>query len=273
MIVRYMGGLGNQLFQYAFGKAFGEVNNCKVVYDSFSYFYDKKRKYELDKFEITNHKRPLLWEVIFYNILFYLKNGPERFFVHEIKAFIYQNLEKENNKKYYLGYWHNIKYFNSIKKELRREFSIKKMSEKTNSLYQQIKSNTETVSVHVRRGDYLGNAGYVLQGMDYYSRAIEKVREKKRDFIFYVFSDDIEWCKKNFDNSRYDFIFVEGGTTAEDFMLMRACHNHIISNSTYSWWPAYLAEDGEKIAPIKWFTDQSANEDVREAILEEFTLI
>lgn len=273
MIVRYMGGLGNQLFQYAFGKAFGEENKCKVVYDSFSYFRDKKRKYELYQFEISNKKRPFLWEIIFYNSLFYLKKDLKGYFIHENKAFIYQNIEKEDGKKYYLGYWHNTKYFNNIKNELKSEFCIKEMSDGADSLYQQIKSNIETVAVHVRRGDYVGNAGYVLQGMDYYSRAIEKVRERRGCFKFYVFSDDIEWCKKNFDNSMNDFVFVEGRTTAEDFMLMRACKNHIISNSTYSWWPAYLAEEGDKIAPIKWFTDQSANDDVREAILEGFTLI
>lgn len=273
MIVRYMGGLGNQLFQYAFGKAYATKYGIKVKYDSFSYVRDKKRVYELEAFNISNTSKVNVVKQLIYNILFYLKKRTVNLFVYEMKEFEYHEPKSTDYDKYFVGHWQNEKYFESVKKELSEEFTLKIISPNINDIYKLISDNSQSVAIHVRRGDYVGLHGYILQQMDYYKRAIEIAKQKLSNPKFYIFSDDIEWCKLYFDKSADNIHFVEGNSTAEDFMLMRACHGFIISNSTYSWWPAYLSESELKIAPLRWFVDEQTNQDVEKALLNDFVCI
>lgn len=271
MIVRYMGGLGNQFFQYAFGKAFEKKYGVKVKYDTFSYVRDKKRLYELSSFNISSNSKLNEVEQLFFNLLFYLKVKSRKIFIYEKKEFEYLELNSENLAKYYVGSWQNEKYFDSMKNELREEFTLKIMPSNIGDLYKSIISNRQSVAIHVRRGDYVGLQGYILQSMDYYKRAMDIVGQKIPEPEFYIFSDDIEWCKSNFVDTGEKLHFVEKNSTVEDFMLMRACHGFIISNSTYSWWPAYLSDSDIKIAPSKWFVDEETNQNVEKALLNGFT--
>ncbi len=107
----------------------------------------------------------------------------------------------------------------------------------------------EPVSIHVRRGDYVGNSFYVdLIENGYYARAMDEFLDRK----FLVFSDDIEFCKTYFKGS--GFYFSEGNDELEDMNLMMRCNGHIVANSSFSWWAAYLGK-GKTVAPKDWYTD------------------
>jgi GR25 family glycosyltransferase involved in LPS biosynthesis len=113
----------------------------------------------------------------------------------------------------------------------------------------------DTVAVHIRRGDYVNHPDYVQLPIDYYHRALELI---PKDAFVLIFSDDIEWCKKNFIPARPMFFYVQEGSDVEDLALMSQCTYHIISNSTFSWWGAYLANSKKVIAPDKWYAGNLA---------------
>lgn len=109
---------------------------------------------------------------------------------------------------------------------------------------------TDFVSIHVRRGDYVGNGFYIdLTQTDYYQKAMAEFPNRQ----FLIFSDDIEWCKQQ--DIFKDYQFSEGRTEIEDLNLMMHCNGHIIANSTFSWWGAYLGK-GKTVAPKAWYTDE-----------------
>ncbi|WP_192575479.1 alpha-1,2-fucosyltransferase [Butyrivibrio fibrisolvens] len=265
--------MGNQLFQYAFGKVFEKQNSVRVYHDSFSYVRDKKRKYELGQLSISKAKR-LPWIMIWLlNFLFYLKILPDSIFETEKQIFVYQEVCSSDYKKYFVGNWQHYKYFDEIKDDLRKEFTLKEVTERLNEIMAHLNRFDNSVMVHVRRGDYLTISDYVVQGREYYENAMNQCLSKLGSAKFVIFSDDYKWCRENIDNNMYDVEFMDLGLSApEDFQLMRGFHNFIISNSTFSWWPAYLSDGGIKIAPYRWFTNEETNKNVREALLKEFEL-
>jgi len=120
-----------------------------------------------------------------------------------------------------------------------------------------MKYDGETVSLHIRRGDYLRTQDHhPVCSLDYYMDALSKFRDKEYKFI--VFSDDVDWCRNNFNE---DFIFTEGNTDYEDMWLMSLCDHNIIANSSFSWWGAWLNDNPNKrvIAPKKWFGPSYSN--------------
>ena len=147
----------------------------------------------------------------------------------------------------------------SARSELRHEFTLScGMSPVSQKLQHRINdAGEDSVSLHVRRTDYLslkGGGGAVLDPA-YYARAIERICALVPNVRWFVFSDDIAWCREHF-ASLQDVVFVEGNEKApwEDIALMAHCRNHIIANSTFSWWGAYLAPDvGHTICPQQWF--------------------
>jgi hypothetical protein len=238
------GGLANQIFQWACGK------NLSLKYGIPFYldvsFYDDQtgctpRKFSLNKFP---------------NLDFDLFNSDKSGFIEIRDSHVFMDLVIEENKNYFLdGYWGSPKYFKENEKEIKKNLSynsdfIKKVE---NSRYKKILEN-KGVSIHVRRTDYLQSNGYhPIQPISYYEKGLEIIGEY--DSI-YVFSDDIEWCKKNikFNNT----IFVEGFDDIEDLWMMGLCKNNIIANSTFSWWAAFLNENDKKIiAPDNWFGKNS----------------
>ena len=171
---------------------------------------------------------------------------------HEPKApFPHRNIDL-------YGYFQSEKYFKHAEATVRHYFKPKKEYEKSNF-----------VSVHVRRGDYLGLSDYHnVLGMEYYNAACGMFS----NCIFAVFSDDIPWCRENFKGDH--FIFVDSGNDIDDFFIMASCAHHIIANSSYSWWAAWLSEmDGKRvIAPKKWF-GPAAPHNPKDIYCENFTVI
>ena len=133
-----------------------------------------------------------------------------------------------------------------------------KISDNSNLLLEKI-NNTNSVSIHVRRGDYLKDNNINIHGLcslEYYLRAIEILNMSSYKFSFFIFSDDLEWCKAKFSFSN-DLHFCEGNFL-EDFFLMSKCKNNIIANSSFSWWAAFLNENINKtvIYPSNWFANK-----------------
>ena len=149
------------------------------------------------------------------------------------------------------GYFQTEKYFKNIEHEIKSDFTF--IDEITNPCDELLKSefgDSDVISIHVRRGDYLNYSHHPVQSTDYY---IEALSYFNTTTPVIVFSDDIEWCKKQkiFESDR--FTMSEGNNTAVDLYLQTKCNNHIICNSSFSWWGAWLSNSKRVIAPKKWF--------------------
>jgi hypothetical protein len=270
---KIIGGLGNQMFQYAIARALAEKNKDIVLLDISSFETYKLHKYCLPFFNITGKPVP--------------KKGFSRigarlrsFFNSNIiveKSFTFEpNILKLRGSVYLDGYWQTEKYFKDISDIIRQEFTLKtEFSIEEKEITKQIK-NTNAVSLHIRRGDYVTSkvANDVLGvcPMDYYQKAMKIVSDKFINPTFFVFSDDIEWAKENL-NFGYKMVFVEGNKNYEDMRLMNLCKHNIIANSSFSWWGAWLNNNPGKIviAPKKWFNDVTY--DIKDLIPESWMQI
>ncbi len=276
-IVRIMGGLGNQLFQYAMARNLSYFND-KIILDLDLESAETKRNYVLDKFNIVSFPKTTKIKSDYYkqyrkyfdgyNIINrIMKYGKER------ETFVFQDVSK---CIYLDGYWQNRIYFNKIKDVLINEITLNDDIFIKNEILAMIEKNN-SVGVHVRRGDYLNSTNSKIfenQGVEYYISAMNYVKDKIENPLFFVFSDDIAWCKKAFYNID-NIIFVDGNNTAEqDFDMLKKCKHNIISNSTFSWWAAWLKPDNCKllIAPHNWYKNEKTNDNCLKALVEDFIL-
>lgn len=240
IITKLQGGLGNQLFQWGYGKSLAEKHKTELFLDVS--FYDNQygntyRNFELFKF-------PNIKDINQYT--------NKQNSIQIIDDFNYKIFDYENNNNYFLnGYWQSEKYFIDIKETIRKELSIgNETQEKLNKFI-----IGDCISLHIRRTDYITSNGFhPVLTMDYYNLALEKIKDYDNILIF---SDDIEWCKKNL--SFKNMIFIENNTNIEDLWLMSLCKHNIIANSSFSWWGAWLNENQSKIvvAPNDWFGAQT----------------
>jgi hypothetical protein len=270
IIVKIIGGLGNQLFQYALGRHLAIKNDVELKLDISSFQTYNLRNFELSKFNIeskfaTNSELP------------FRRRKPQ---VNKIKAFLGDlvlsriSIIKEKSFRYdpkilnyrrdvYIeGYWQSEMYFKPIKETLKKEIKlIEKLNHKQQQLLHLIE-NTNSISVHVRRGDYVQNPAntsiYSNCSMEYYKKAIEKIEKLVEKPFFFIFSDDVEWVKNNL-RIEHENMLVYGNEAVVDLTLMASCKHNIIANSTFSWWGAYLGDYSQKqvISPESWFTNSS----------------
>jgi hypothetical protein len=177
------------------------------------------------------------------------------------KSFNYSSdLENISDGTYIDGYFQSEKYFSFYKKELRNEFSVKCPLSLANEIFIREINSTNSVMIHVRRGDYVSNSDALsvhgICSLEYYKNAITLIKKRLVEPKFYVFSDDLEWCKSNLELLN-DAVFVSGNerNPEVDIWLMTNCRHHIIANSAFSWWGAWLAKSSDQvvIAPIPWF--------------------
>ncbi|MFY0652178.1 MAG: alpha-1,2-fucosyltransferase [Cyclobacteriaceae bacterium] len=268
VIVRLRGGLGNQLFQYAAGKALALKHEVQLKLDLYTYTLHKYRSFELDNFctnpeiaeqsEINNligrfKIQRLLNKFNHYSFSDKAFAQPHYHFVAD-----FFDLPKDI---YLSGYWQSEKYFEDIQDIIRAEIQPKSpIDDQNKSLIDQL--NVEnSVSVHIRMGDYKNLRKYKTffggLGSEYYKNAIELVQSKTENPRFYFFSDNIAWCQKEFSEVDNAY-FVDQNTGEKSFMdmvLMSNCQHNIIANSTFSWWGAWLNSNLDKIviAPKNWF--------------------
>jgi len=276
IIVHLNGGLGNQMFQYAFGKRTAENNNDILKLDLSHYSNthptETPRRYNLDIYNI-NESFASDKEIgalkfgnrsFFSRILSWLSVSDEErsYIVEKFFQFDQSMLDIKGNA-YLQGYWQSEKYFNDIRKVLLENFTIKTHLDDKNKKVLDGINETESVSVHIRRGDYIKDKKtkqfHGTCSLEYYKKAIDIIGKKIKNPHFFIFSDDIEWAKKNLRLS-YPAHFVDNNDDEhnyEDLRLMSNCKHNIIANSSFSWWGAWLNQNPDKIviAPRKWFND------------------
>lgn len=276
MIVCFGGGIGNQMFQYAFYLALKEKYPYKKFsMDIFDIFSDNPHNgFELErvfgiKAEPCESRYILLYsdhapnDVKHYrllNKLFLAKKlffGPKESRIKQYypTRFIPGVFELDGTKSYFLeGNWINENYFADIKEKVIKAFSFKQpLNLKSREYEEQIK-NTNSVSIHVRKGDYSDSFMDILS-MDYYRSAISIIIKKVENPVFYIFSDDKEFISRQFRDMQ-DKVIVTGNMGKDSFMdmyLMSQCKHNITANSTFSFWGAYLNGNPDKIviAPNK----------------------
>ncbi|OMQ09869.1 alpha-1,2-fucosyltransferase [[Flexibacter] sp. ATCC 35103] len=260
IVVQLIGGLGNQLFQYAAAKAFALETEQKLYIDVSQFESYKLHNYALNHFNIISN----------------VYNKPNRYF-KKIKSFYQKNTSyKEvdfgyNQDLFNLkgdtifldGYFQSEKYFKKYEKEIREDFEIRTPLKKiTTDTIAKIET-VNSVSIHIRRGDYLNNPLHNTSKEEYYKKALEIIEEKITNPVFFVFSDDINWVKSNF-STNHETVFIDfndASTNFEDLKLMASCKHNVIANSSFSWWGAWLNKNQNKIviAPKLWFNDNSIN--------------
>lgn len=271
VIVKIIGGLGNQMFQYAVGKSLAIQNKTSLKLDIGAFKRYKLHDYMLDKLnikaEIATDKD--LKKIFGLSIIRFFYRVPKlgllikRKSIHKEKGFNFDkkllNLKGENI--YLNGYYQSEKYFSDIESIIRQDFvPIKELSGK-NATMADLITKTNSVSIHVRRGDYVSNPTtnsiHGTCSIDYYKKAIEIIAEKNNDLVFFIFSDDCDWARNNIEiNYKKYFIDFNGREKCyEDIRLMSLCKHNIIANSSFSWWGAWLNSNLNKIvvAPSRWF--------------------
>jgi len=259
-----VGGLGNQLFQYAAGRSLSLKLGQPLHLDIAPFKKYKLHHYALNHFNIsakTTHVNKLkMYLPKLFNLVYFKE-----------KTFEYQpEIKNLSSKKdiYLEGYWQSEKYFSDIRPVLLKEFTLKSpLSSLDQEVFKKIKKSDISVSLHVRRSDYFNNkATLAIHGVcdiHYYQKAIEYLKENYKKFTIFVFSDDILWAKENI-KSEFLLEFVEHNRAERNFadlFLISQCHHHIIANSSFSWWGAWLCENKTKtvVAPQKWFKDAGRN--------------
>ena len=286
MIVRLMGGLGNQMFQYAFGRAVSIKNGEPLNLDRMSFLRDKLRDYELGEYHIMEGKKQRAKKLVC-NVIYYIhkKLFPTMDFLpksagmeYEDEVLTRQEITKKN--RYWVGYWQHTGYFEDIRNMLIKEFCYKgSLTKEQEKIAAEIQSGN-SVAMHIRRGDYISDKGkrdYVNLPREYYEQALQYIRERRPNIRIYIFSDDIQWCRQEYSDLA-DAVFIDGAISSDehtDLELMKKCRHFVIANSTFSWWAAWLSENEDKImiAPEHWFCDQEMNCRVKEAILRQMILM
>jgi len=257
-------------------------NDVKLKLDISDFTLYKLREFRLNKFNITadiatveeirrfikNRNKIYLKFIRTYNSLLPFTS---RSYVNE-RFFYYDPETSELSDNIYIeGHWPSEKYFLDIEEIIRQELTlISEMDNYHQNLKKQADS-VESVSIHIRRGDYLSNSKvnqiHGICSMNYYYEAINKIADKISDPYFFIFSDDPVWVTEKFKIS-YPFTVIRGNNQKdyEDLILMSGCKHHIIANSTFSWWGAWLnpCKDKIVISPAKWY--QGADYDTRDLL-------
>ena len=246
-IIKVYGGLGNQLFQYSFALYLKKFSKKEILLDTNEFHYVKHHSgLELNKL-IFNEFRSIS----------FIKHLKYRFLKSLFKPKFYKqklsdvnrlpSVKEFENIEYFDGYWQTYSMVKKIQGELYKSLKPLKISG--------LKINDNSVGIHVRRGDYL-NSKEIYMGIcniDYYKTAVEILNEKILNPDFYIFSDDIPWCKKNLGFIKNKKFVDFNNSSFEDFILLIKFRNKVISNSTFSWWAAMLNKNSKIIiSPSKW---------------------
>lgn len=267
--VRLMGGLGNQLFQYAMGRHLADQKGVDLILDP---RYVNRKAFRsglaIESFNVRahilqEHELQLLPEWAWK-----LSRAVRRFwrpllgFYHETVHGYNADLANQTTGLMFSGFWQSQKYF-GLYQNLVNDLSLVVPLYGNQQVLAAQMSNCTSVALHVRRGDYISNKKALekhgLCSLGYYQRAVAHMRIKLTKPIFFVFSDDPQWVRDNIQLDNAVYVSEEGFPQEVDLMLISLCKNQIIANSSFSWWGAYLNQDENKcvIAPSPWFNDPS----------------
>ncbi len=274
IITHLIGGLGNQMFQYAAGYALSRRFNAHLKFDISDFSnYSLHNGLELVKvfncpLESASQQeiKAILGRTININFLdrikflAYARLYPQHILIDRYRP---EDELKINVPLYIKGYWQNEKYFKDYSQDIRKIFSFRsEMNDQNLSTLERILQGN-SISMHVRRGDYITNPKAAAElgstPMSFFRSAISYMTRKVASPRFFVFSDDIDWARSNL-NTGWPTEYIEnnhGSFSFFDMQLMSQCRHHIITNSSFSWWGAWLNPDPEKIVigPQKWFAN------------------
>jgi hypothetical protein len=264
--IKVIGGLGNQLFQYAFFLYIRKF--YQDAYLDLSYFegYNLHNGFELDKLVKHEYLVPyiknssglkkvlgLIYKYVPVNIAYYYNEYPKIRFRYNSKVLKYRF-------SYFIGYWQSKIYFETIKKQMIETIEFRNLSTRNVDVAKKMEIQ-DSVTVHIRRGDYLQKSDFAEINVQYYINAINYLIENKHigdtNTCIYFFSNDIDWVRSIFKDVKYTKVFVDWnikGDSFQDLFLMTKSKCNIIANSTFSWWGAALnsRKDNTVIAPKEW---------------------
>lgn len=270
IVIELSGGLGNQMFQYALYKKFESLNKDVVMETSFFRSGQELRELELGIFpvkykEITDKEAASIrgygyQDSVLDKIRYKLTPKKYKVYIDKIGPFQPEIFEMEN--VYLSGYWQNENYFKDIREIVCRDFSFSDELVECNKELCHTLENENSVSVHIRRGDYLTTENTRIHGNictdAYYANAMNYIRESVENPQFYIFTDDLEWAREKYRGQ--NVMIVEGNrndSSYVDMFLMSKCKHNIVANSTFSWWGAWLNSNPDKLvlAPPKWLNN------------------
>lgn len=267
-IINIGGGLGNQMFQYAFYLALKKKEKC-ILDISYFEFNNIHNGYELEEiFSIKEKKIKLfykrniilkiIWKLI-RKILCILKY----IYYEKRNLNVEENLEKikKENPVFLSGTWCSENYFLGVTKDIKNIYKFPNFNDRRNKEIAEKIEKTNSVSIHIRRGDYLLKENREYSGLvdeKYYRKAIKIIKNKIEKPVFFIFSDDISWCQKNLKLENEEIYYIDWNKkqkSYKDMQLMSMCKHNIIPHSTFSWWAAWLNSNPDKVvvAPEVWF--------------------
>lgn len=280
IVVKLIGGLGNQMFQYAYGLQLAKVYGEDICFDV-SYYPPEKplSLYNLNvpvyplwdtvgiaakerKSVISAQKRFRVHQKVFRIVGRTDRTGHKLFIKHAKKGrlfnfdpYYYEIPTTEKENKYLYGYFQGEQYFDACKEQLKQEFTVAQpLSENAQAYLQQI-NTSKAVALHIRLGDYKNakNTDLDVCSLAYYRRAIAYISNHLDNYKLFVFTNDVQMASSMLEFPE-NTVMVQGTKDYEDFALMQQCSHFILSNSTFSWWAAYLADNLDKIitVPEKW---------------------
>ena len=265
VVVKLMGGLGNQMFQYAIGKKISLEYDKELILDK-TFLLRKDldityRDFDLDIFNINNKIVENFVVTNDYKVLDEPFNAPNM--TNSIKNI------NTNENIYVSGFFQKEYYFKDIRTQILQDFNISIQDDNIKKLESDILSSN-SICINVRRGDYVTNQNtnnfHGFHGVEYINKSISEITKKIKNPMFYIFSDDIDWCVNNL-KIDYPHFFVDhtykGNKFSSYLKLMSSCKNFIIPNSTFAWWATWLNQNEEKIVyvPNNWFNVNYMNTD------------
>jgi hypothetical protein len=279
VVVSLNGGLGNQLFQYAAARRIAVFNKAPLKLDISVFEGHKLRKYSLHHFniiediaspeEVARFNKSSAKDVAsqFARLVNKCKPYHKRYFIRERSFEFDPNILKAPGRVLLHGFWQSEQYFADIEDVIRREVTVKSPPDELNAQMAREITATNSVCLHVRRGDYVSDAvthqAHGVCSLEYYHTAIEEIARLTPAPHFFVFSDDPQWTQANL-KLEHPTTFVthnDASRNYEDLRLMATCKHYIIANSSFSWWGAWLGTHPEKvvIAPKQWANDSKLN--------------
>lgn len=284
-IVNILGGLGNQMFQYALALALQcqckEKSEIRIDPRAFRGYpihngYELKRIFnvEIPEASISEVMR-VAYPFLNYRIWQLCRLLPQRSTMkYEWKSMAYdERVFTDTRNLYLIGYWQTEHYFSSIRNEILKAFAFPSFTPNSqNETLSKEMQQRRSVAIHIRRGDYLkiSNTSGICT-IDYYKKAITCIQESSSPELFAIFSDDMDWCMEQFGAiiGNADIRFVnwnKGKESFRDMQLMSLCKHNIIANSSFSWWGAWLNQNPDKIviAPSRWMNSEGWSEIIPE---------
>lgn len=281
VVIQLSGGMGNQMFQYALYLQLKELGRNVKIDDRTEYQGRNARPIRLPIFNAV-YTTPTETEMKCLTDS-YLDIGSKirrkitgrKTAEYKEKSHLFEDKILEMERAYLVGWWQSEKYFAAVKDKVKSAFVFQNIKLTKEMLkYEEAIKNTNSVSVHIRRGDYL-EISEVYGGIcteEYYERGMKKMKEEQPDCHFFIFTNDIPWVKEHMQGE--DITLIEGNTEDTgyiDMYLMTKCKHFILANSSFSWWGCYLSESEDKkvIAPSQWFRGR----DCRDIYTKEMQII